>query len=246
MNISLLGHGNMGQEVEALLQASGRHTTSVVKLSEPGGEFDLQEIASADVVVDFTSPEIVLKNIEKVTGAGKNMVVGTSGWYDKLPQVNDLAKKNNVGLIYGQNFSIGANIFFALIREASRLTYATGAYDVFGYEIHHSGKKDSPSGTALRTAKEILENFKSKTTLVTDKLDRKINPEELHLASVRGGINPGHHEVTFDGPADAIKISHSAHSRRGFAEGAIFAAEFITGKKGIYTFDDAIKTLITK
>lgn len=240
MNITLLGYGNMGQEIERLLRASGRHSASIA-LQNAEEKIDMELVKSADVVIDFTSPEAVMQNIKAVTGAGKNMVVGTTGWYEHLNEVESLVKKSGTGLIYAQNFSIGANIFFQAVAHATRLTSAFGNYDVCGLEIHHAGKKDSPSGTALRTAKEILENSATKKVLQTGKLDREIKPEELHFASVRGGKNPGFHEVIFDSEADAITISHAAHSRAGFAEGALLAAEFINGKKGVYTFDDMVR-----
>lgn len=240
MNIALLGYGNMGREIERLALAHGGHTVSIA-LGNAGEKIDMEAVKNADVVIDFTSPEIVLQNIRTVISAGKNMVVGTTGWYESLNEVETLVEKGGVGLIYGQNFSIGANIFFQAVANATKLTSAFGNYDVYGLEIHHAGKKDSPSGTALRTAREILENSKTKKTLVTEKLDRQINPEELHFASVRGGKNPGFHEVVFDSNADAITISHSAHNREGFAEGALLSAEFISGKKGLYTFDDVVR-----
>ena len=239
MNIALLGHGNMGQEIERLARAKGIHAVSIA-LQNAGEKIDMGLVKSADVVVDFTSPEIVLENIRAILSAGKNMVVGTTGWYDRLNEAEKLVKESDTGLIYGQNFSIGANIFFQAVANATKLTSAFGNYDVYGLEIHHAGKKDSPSGTALRTAKEILDNSTTKKVLQTGRLDRQINPEELHFASVRGGKNPGFHEVVFDSNADAITISHSAHNREGFAEGAILAAEFINGKKGVYTFDDVM------
>ena len=240
MNITLLGHGNMGKEIERLVLSKGAHAVSIA-LGNIGEKIDMGLVKSADVVIDFTSPEIVLQNIRTVVSAGKNMVVGTTGWYEHLGEVEKLVKENGVGLIYAQNFSIGANIFFQTVANATRLTSAFGNYDVYGFEVHHAGKKDSPSGTALRTAREILENSKTKKTLVTEKLGRQINPEELHFASVRGGKNPGFHEVVFDSNADAITISHSAHNREGFAEGAILSAEFINGKKGLFTFDDVMR-----
>ena len=193
------------------------------------------------MVIDFTSPEIILENIKKVAAAGKNMVVGTTGWYEHLDDVAKVIKKSCTGLIYGQNFSVGANIFFQVVAHAAKLASAFGDYDVYGFEIHHAGKKDSPSGTALRTAQEILKNSSTKKILQTGKLDRQRNPDELHFASVRGGRNPGFHEVVFDSAADSITLSHSAHNRTGFAEGAILATEFIRGKKGLYTFDDVMK-----
>ncbi|MDO8561224.1 MAG: 4-hydroxy-tetrahydrodipicolinate reductase [bacterium] len=241
MNITLLGYGNMGKEIERIAHAKGAHAVSIA-LQNAGTKIDMGLIGAADVVIDFTSPEIVLQNIRTIASAGKNMVVGTTGWHEHVNEVKGLVEKSGTGLVYGQNFSIGANIFFQLVANATKLTSAFGAYDVCGLEIHHAGKKDSPSGTALRTAKEILENSTTKKVLQTEKLDRQIKPEELHFASVRGGKNPGFHEVVFDSAADAITISHAAHGREGFAEGAILAAEFINGKKGVYTFDDVVRT----
>ena len=241
MNIALLGHGNMGNEIERLIRAAGVHSVSIIDLKEPSGAFDAAGLKGADVVIDFTSPEIVLNDIKTVAQAGKNLVVGTTGWQEHLPEVGKIVRESGIGLIYGQNFSIGANIFFRAVAHATKLFSAFKEYDVSGHEIHHAGKKDSPSGTALRTAQEILQNSKVKTVLQTAKLDRKIRPEELHFSSTRGGVNPGFHEVIFDSPADAVTISHSAHGREGFAQGAILAAEFINGKKGLYTFDDVMK-----
>jgi len=241
MNIGLLGHGNMGTEIERLVRAAGTHTVSIIGIKEPEGTIDTAGLKNADTVIDFTSPEIVLNNIRTVAKAGKNIVVGTTGWQEHIAEVEEIVRESGVGLIYGQNFSIGANIFFRAVAHATKLFSAFKEYDVCGLEIHHAGKKDSPSGTALRTAQEILRNSKVKTTLQAGKLDRKIRPEELHFASVRGGVNPGFHEVIFDSNADAVTISHSAHNRQGFAQGAILAAEFIKGKKGLYTFDDVMK-----
>lgn len=230
MNIALSGYGNMGKEVERVVLTARKHTI-----------LPIEDIKKADVVIDFTSPEVVLRNIKMAAEAGKNMVVGTTGWYDHLDDVTKIVRKNGIGLIYGQNFSVGANIFFQAVAHATKLASAFGDYDVYGFEIHHTGKKDSPSGTALRTAQEILKNSRTKKVLETGRLDRQRKPDELHFASIRGGRNPGFHEVVFDSGADSITLSHSAHNRSGFAEGAVLAAEFIHGKKGLYTFDDVMK-----
>ncbi len=238
MKIALVGFGNMGKEVERLINESGRHQVVSKSLQEKDGKWDEQGLKEADVVIDFTSPEVVLENIKKVSSLGKNMVIGTTGWYDQMDQVKKVVKETGIGLIYAQNFSIGANIFFKMTAYAANLFAKFGKYDVYGFEIHHSGKKDSPSGTALRIAKEILAKFPSKKLIQADKLDRKINPEELHFASVRGGRNPGFHQVVFDSLADSVTLSHAAHNRVGFGMGAILAAEFIKEKKGFYNFDE--------
>ncbi len=236
MNIALIGYGKMGTEIERILNEEGGHSVRIADFKN--NVIDLESIRGVDVAIDFSSPEIVLGTIERVLHGGIPLVVGTTGWYEKLPTVEGWVKNSNGTLLYGQNFSVGANIFFKLVAYASKLASTFGSYDPYGTEIHHAGKKDSPSGTALRTAKEILDNFPAKTRLETGRLDRTILPEELHFSSVRGGVNPGFHEVVFDSAADAITLSHTAHSREGFAKGAVLAAKFLAGKKGLYTFDD--------
>lgn len=240
MKIALVGYGNMGQEIARIVKESGVHEISSISF-EDGKTFDEKGIKNADVVIDFTSPEIVLENVNKTAELGKNMVIGTTGWYDNLEEVASLAKTHQVGIIYGQNFSVGANIYFKIIEFASRLFNKFGGYDVYGLEVHHTGKKDSPSGTARKISQIIMANFKSKKVLQADKLDRQIKKDELHFASIRGGRNNGFHEVVFDSPADEVKLTHQAHNRSGFAQGAILAAEFIVGKKGIYSFDEMFK-----
>ncbi|MDP2671673.1 MAG: 4-hydroxy-tetrahydrodipicolinate reductase [bacterium] len=238
MKIALIGYGNMGKEIEKVLSETKNHEIVSVSYRKTTDGLDKEGIKKADVALDFTSPEIVLNNTREVASLGKNLVIGTTGWYDNLEEVKSLVKENNIGLIYGQNFSIGANIFFKIVAFGSSLLSRFGDYDVFGYEIHHKGKKDSPSGTARKLSSLIMKNFPSKKTLQENKLDRQIKDEELHFASVRGGHNTGLHEVVFDSQADEIGLTHRTHGRRGFAEGAIMAAEFIDGKKGLYTVDD--------
>ncbi len=238
MKIALVGFGNMGKEVERLIAEDGKHEVVSISFKQKEDKLDLEGIKKADVILDFTSAEVVLENIKKVAGLGKNIVVGTTGWYEHLDEVKKIVKKNGIGLIYSGNFSIGANIFFKIIAFSSKLFAKFGGYDVYGFEIHHTGKKDSPSGTALRIAKEIMGSFSSKKKIQSQKLDRKINADELHFASVRGGRNPGFHQVVFDSSADSVSLSHQAHSRAGFGLGAILAAEYIKGKKGLHTFDE--------
>lgn len=241
MKIALIGFGKMGHEVQNLIDESGIHQVISISYKNPKDILDKEGIAKADVAIDFSSPEIVVNTIKEVLSLGTNMVVGTTGWYDDIDKVKNLVKKYKRGLIYGSNFSIGANIFFQIVGFASTLFTKFGNYDVAGLEIHHTGKKDSPSGTAKKLAEIIMKNFPKKTVLETGRLDRQIGPEELHFASIRTGRNFGYHEIFFDSIADEIKLSHNAHSRRGFAEGTLLAAEFIKGKRGFYSFDEILK-----
>ena len=224
--IALIGYGKMGQEIDALCRDS--EVFEVVSISfknnlpaQAGNDkLDLKGIAKADIAIDFTSKDVVLKNIEAVAKLGVNLVVGTTGWYKDLEMVKKLVTKYKIGFLYSPNFSIGANIFFKMIDSASKLFAKFPDYDVYGLEVHHKAKLDSPSGTALKIAEKI---------------------KGLKFTSVRAGRNPGFHEVTFDSSADGITLSHQAYNRSGFGKGALVAAEFIKNKKGIYTFDDVIK-----
>lgn len=238
MKIALIGYGNMGGEVEKVIRDGKKHEIVSISFREKTDTLDVIGIKKADVAIDFTSAEIIEQTIQKVSSLKIPIVVGTTGWYEKIPKIKKIIEKNKTGFVYGQNFSIGANIFFSVVGLVSSLCSKYGNYDVFGYEIHHTGKKDSPSGTARKLSEVILKNFPKKKTLQTEKLDRQIIPEELHFASIRGGRNSGLHEVIFDSVADEIRLQHYAHGRQGFAEGAIMAAEFIKDKKGFYNFSD--------
>ncbi len=238
MKIALIGYGNMGQEIDRLVQEEKKHSVVSVSYKIQKEPLDINGIKKADVAIDFTAPDIVIQNIQKVSSLGIPIVIGTTGWYDKLSDVEKIVKKAKIGLIFGKNFSVGANIFFQVVGFASKLFFQYKSYDVAGFEMHHTGKKDSPSGTAKKIAAVIMENFPKKKTLETGRLDRQIREDELHFASVRAGRNFGYHEVIFDSPADEVKLSHTAHGRRGFAQGAVLAAKYIQNKKGVFSFEE--------
>lgn len=236
MKIALIGYGKMGKAVEDVLKETPNEVVSV-SFKNGDSKLDLSGIKKADVAIDFTSPEIILENIEKVLKVGISIVVGTSGWYQDIPKVKKMVSKYKGSLVYGANFSIGANIFFETVRYATSML-AKFDYDVAGLEMHHKGKKDSPSGTAKKLSDIIMGNMKSKRKLQTGSLNRQIEAGELHFVSLRAGRYFGRHEIYFDSPADEIKLTHEAHNRLGFAKGAIFAAEFVKNKKGFYSFED--------
>jgi len=240
IKIALIGFGKMGQEIDALCKNSKDFEVVSTNYKNINDTLDLKSIAKADVAIDFTSKDVVLKNIEEIAKLGKNLVIGTTGWYDNLEKVKKIADKYQIGLIYSPNFSIGANIFSKMVEFSSKLFSKFSDYDVYGLEIHHKGKLDSPSGTALKIANKIIENFPSKKSVQSEKVNGQIKESELHLASIRSGRNPGFHEVVFDSFADGVTLSHQAYNRAGFAKGALVAAQFIKNKKGIYTFDDFV------
>ncbi len=241
MKIALIGYGNMGQEIESLLK-EGKDSIVSISFKDRTQKLDLEGIKNADVVIDFSSFEIIIDSIREVMRLKKPMVVGTTGWYDNISKVQKIVKQYNGSLIYGQNFSVGANIFFSIVSHAC-LLLAKYDYDVFGIETHHSGKKDSPSGTARKLAEIIMRNFPKKTKLQIERIQGLIGKDQLHFASVRGGRNFGQHEIVFDSPSDEIRLTHQAWNRKGFAKGALLAANFILSKKGFYNFNDVFNSL---
>ncbi|KKR02207.1 MAG: Dihydrodipicolinate reductase [Candidatus Nomurabacteria bacterium GW2011_GWF2_40_31] len=220
IKIALIGFGKMGKEVNALCEDSRDFEVVSVSYKNINDKLDVEGIKKADVAIDFTSPDVVIKNIEQVGKLGVNMVIGTTGWYDKMDTVKKLVSKNKIGLVYSPNFSVGVNIFFKIMDFASSLFAKFPDYDVYGLEVHHKAKLDSPSGTALKIASKV---------------------NGLNFTSIRAGRNPGFHEVVFDSVADGITFSHQAYSRMGFAKGALLATKFISNKKGMYPFEHLFK-----
>lgn len=232
----------MGREVEAALKLKGHSVAAIVDpFAGQESELTAEMAEKADGVIEFSLPDTAIANAEKYAELKLKAVVGTTGWYDELPKVREMIEKAGAAYLYGSNFSIGAHLFFHLVGKAAKLINPFPEYDIMGYEIHHKMKKDSPSGTALTTANRILENNQRKNTLLFDRCDREIQPDELHFASIRGGAVPGVHKVLIDSVADTIEISHTARGRMGFAMGSVLALEWLLNKKtGFYNVDDFI------
>jgi len=245
-NITLIGYGKMGQVIEKVALARGHKIVSIIDPNVPKAfkEINAESLKNTDVCIDFTHPSVIVSNITKVAALGKNIVIGTTGWYEHMAQVESIVNGNNIGSIWSGNFSIGVNAFFRIVETASSIFNYVKDYDVSVNEIHHSQKADSPSGTAAMIGNIILKNMKSKTKIVTDRLNRKIEPNELNISSTRVGNVPGIHTVMFDSLADTIELKHTARTRDGFALGAVLAAEFIIGKKGFYSIEDLMNNLI--
>ncbi len=245
MNIAIIGYGKMGHEIEKVAEAKG---IAVRTIDPTAGDADFKEISeesmrNADVCVDFSHPDAVIRNIEKAAKFKKNIVVGTTGWYGSMDKVKRIVKDAGIGLIWSGNFSIGVNAYFKIIEQAAKIMNNIEDYDVFVHEFHHSQKADSPSGTAVMIGKIIIANMKRKNKVVTQELKRKIEPNELHISSTRAGSIPGTHIVGFDSDADTIEIKHTARNRSGFALGAVMATEWIKGKKGFYDINDLMKQI---
>ncbi len=243
MNVVIVGFGRMGHEVEAALTQRGHRVTA--RVDHTPGLGDAQELTpqvlqGADVAIEFSLPEGVPGHVGLYAASGLPAVIGTTGWDAHREACRAQVTQAGSALVYGSNFSLGAHLFFSLVGQAAAMLEDLPEYDVMVTEWHHKLKKDSPSGTALTTASRILEALPRKKRLVTDRLDRAIEPDELHVASVRGGSIPGIHQVLLDSVADTIEITHTARSRAGFALGSVLAAEWLvkSGRKGFLSVDE--------
>jgi 4-hydroxy-tetrahydrodipicolinate reductase len=221
MKILVLGAGKTGSVSAEVARERGHHV-EILRSSENPGASALtgDRLARFQVVIDFTTPHCVLENIRACIGAGKDMVVGTTGWYQNVPQVRTEVETHHTGFVYGSNFSVGVNLFFDLVKAA--VPALERHYLPQIYERHHAHKKDAPSGTAA-TMQGILQ---------------QASGAEIEITSFREGEVVGLHELVLASPSDTIYLCHDAKSRRGFAEGAVRAAEWLVGKKGVFEFQD--------
>jgi 4-hydroxy-tetrahydrodipicolinate reductase len=230
MNILLLGRGQTGSLVAEVARQRG-HNIRVAGAAENAGGSALtaEKLRGIDVVIDFTVPSCVVANIEACVRAGKNMAVGTTGWYGELDRIRKLIESHGTGFVYAANFSVGVNLFFDVARAAAAALRHEYSGQIF--ERHHVHKKDAPSGTAIAIRRAIRE------------ASGKDKSEDLEITSFREGDVVGMHEVVLESPADKIYLCHDAKSRQGFADGAVRAAEWLAGKKGFYDFKDVWREL---
>ena len=238
--IALVGYGSMGKEIERLARLENLKITNIFDEYKPLTE---NQDYQFDVAIDFTIPDAVFRNVDILTKLRKNVVIGTTGWYDNIDVVKDMVEKRNVGVVWGSNFSIGMQIFYKITDYSSKLFNKVEGYDVFLHEIHHKRKKDSPSGTAITLSDIILNNTDSKNEKLISTPTSRISTDELHVSSTRGGEVPGTHTIYYDSSADTIELTHRARNRTGFAQGAILAAKLIHQKKNFYEFGDLLKEL---
>lgn len=243
MRALIAGYGRMGKEVERALVARGHAVAARVDPHEAADARALSAdlVRGADVVIDFSHPSGVWDNIRLYIEAGVPAVIGTTGWEAHREEARQLCLERKGALLWGNNFSIGAHLFFHLAGEAARLIRNLPDYDIGVWECHHNKKADSPSGTALTTAERILRNLDRKSRILTTPPEGPIAPEALHVASVRVGSEPGLHEVVLDSPQDQITLRHHARGRQGFAVGAVAAAEWLLGRTGFYQVEDFIQ-----
>ncbi len=236
MRLALVGYGRMGHAVEAVALERGHDV--VARVDE--GDDVASSLGDAEVAIDFTVPDAVVDNVRAVAGRGVAMVVGTTGWYDRMDEVRAAVEEAGTGLLWAPNFSLGVQLFFRLAREAGRLADALEEYDVAVHETHHRHKLDHPSGTARRLADVLVEAVARKARWAEGPFDGAPDPAVLEVVSSRVGEAPGTHVVTLDGPDDTLTLRHDARGRTGFARGAVLAAEWIAGKTGVHDIDDLL------
>jgi len=262
MKLILSGYGKMGRLIEERVLEQNRAIAAIIdpvaeknvtsfntalfkSLSDFEKEHKPVDSTHDYVAVDFTHPSAVMRTIQTFSEKRIPLVVGTTGWYDKLDEVTKLIAHNKSALLWASNFSIGVNLFYKIAAYCSALIDPYAEYDIAAYEAHHNQKADSPSGTAKTISEIVLKNMKRKTKVSFDKLDRQPEKNELHFASLRIGAVPGTHALLFDSPADSIEIKHTVRSREGLVSGAITAAVWLHkavsgGKRGVFTFDDVL------
>jgi 4-hydroxy-tetrahydrodipicolinate reductase len=224
LGLAIVGHGKMGQLIEQLAPEYGfdvRATFSSANIASLSAE----SLNGATIAVEFTAPAAAPENLRRIATLGLHAVSGTTGWFDHLPAVRESVQRANTGLIFSANFSIGVNLFLQIVGEAAAHFSHHLEYQAWGWEIHHAAKKDSPSGTLRKLAEEMRARGFG---------------HPINLSANRAGAHPGTHEIGFDSLADTITLRHTARSREGFARGALQAARWITGKKGVFEFREIL------
>lgn len=236
MNIALIGYGKMGKAIEEIALQNGHEI--VLKISiENTDDMTAENLKKADVAIEFTGPESAANNLKEIFYAGVPVVCGSTGWLEQMEEIQNICLDKGGALVYASNFSIGVNLFFELNNYLARLMNGYDIYNPKMEEIHHTQKKDAPSGTAITLAEQILENIQRKKLWVNHRSNKE---DELEIISERIDPAPGTHKIKYTSPIDDIEIIHTAHNRMGFAGGAVKAAEFLKGKKGIFTMKDVL------
>lgn len=230
MKIALIGYGKMGKAIEEI--ALERNHEIILKINDENLEaFTPAGLAAADVAIEFTGPHSAFDNLKQLIGYNVPVVSGSTGWTEKLNEINNYCLQKGGSFLYASNFSVGVNIFFELNKKLAELMASYPEYGISLEEIHHTQKKDAPSGTAITLAEQVMEKVTRKTSWVNNETG---NDAELAIISKREDPAPGTHLVKYSSSIDDIEIIHTAHSRKGFALGAVLAAEYIYNKKGIF------------
>ena len=235
MKIAIIGYGKMGRVIERIALERGHTITA--KITSKEANFSADQLAGSDVAIEFSTPSAAISNINKCFDAKVPVVVGTTGWMDQLNEVTQNCQSKNGGLFYASNFSVGVNIFFKVNQLLAKLMNPQ-AYEVSMEEIHHTQKLDSPSGTALTLANQILDNVDRKNSWIEAQNGEQ---DQIAIQAKRIADTPGTHIITYENNIDKIEIMHEAKGREGFALGSVLAAEFMAGKTGIFGMDDLLQ-----
>jgi len=239
MKIALIGYGKMGHEIEKIAIERGNEVVITIDALINPQDFTAENLKKADVAIEFTRPDAAFDNYIKCFEAGVPVVSGTTGWLDKMPQIEKMCKEQGKTFFYASNFSIGVNIFFRLNKYLANIMKGFKDYDVKMQEIHHTQKLDKPSGTAKTLADDLVSILDNKSSWI---IDGQPKPSEINIDCLRIENVPGTHTVKYFSDIDDIEMTHTAHSRKGFALGAVLAAEFLCGKPaGLYGMDDMLK-----
>jgi len=236
LTIALIGYGKMGKAIEAIALKRG-HTIGLKIDIDSASQFTKENLQRCDVAIEFTSPHSAVENIISCLNAGVPVVSGSTGWLARWQEVADHVAATNGSLVYASNYSVGVNIFFEINQLLARLMDQQNDYDVSLQETHHTEKRDAPSGTAITLAEQVLANLGRKKEWVNQ---QSSSPYTLSIISERIDPAPGTHKVKYSSTVDDIEIIHTAHNREGFATGAVLAAEFIKGKKGIFSMKEVL------
>jgi 4-hydroxy-tetrahydrodipicolinate reductase len=236
MNIALIGYGKMGKIIEEIALTRGHSVGLKIDLYNIN-DFNMDNLKKTDVAIEFTGPHSAYENVMKCLEAGIPVVCGSTGWLDQYEKVTEYCTKKEGSFLYASNFSVGVNIFFELNRLLAKMMHNQPDYDVKMTEIHHTQKKDAPSGTAITLAEQIIGELGRKSSWVNHATS---TPGQLSIESIREDPAPGTHKVAYTSAVDDIEIIHTAHNRNGFATGAVMAAEFIQGKKGVFSMKDVL------
>ena len=236
MRIALIGYGKMGQAIESIALAKGHEIVLKIDINN-AADLNRENIAKADVAIEFTGPHSAFANVMKCLELGIPVVCGSTGWLDNWAEAKKYCEEQNGTLLYASNYSIGVNLFFELNTFLAKLMRNHTDYNVTMEEIHHTQKKDAPSGTAITLAEQILQNIPGKKQWVNHLSN---NPGELEIISERADPAPGTHKIKYSSSVDDIEIIHTAHNRVGFAGGALLAAEFVISKKGIFGMKEVL------
>jgi len=236
MKIALIGYGKMGKAIEEIGLGKG-HKFPLKINGENLQDFTKENLADIDVAIEFTTPDTAFSNLKKLFENKIPTVCGTTAWLDKKAEAENICKQNNTAFLYASNFSVGVNIFFEINKQLAQIMNDYPAYNPSLEEIHHTAKLDAPSGTAVTLAEGLLEKLNRKTNWANKETTEA---ETLSIISKREDPAPGTHSISYDSSIDSIEIKHTAHSRKGFASGALLAAEFVAGKQGIFSMKDVL------